>query len=101
MESVAGDDTLSEGNDTGSFEWIDTLDEAQKIKFFGGKTKAALYDAGMLDRADYFKPLEDIDLSANFGYIRTPISGASGHKIGYIRTDISAASGQDIGYTRT
>jgi len=49
--------------DTGAFEWVHTLDEEQKIKFLGGKTKAALFDAGLLNREDYFKPLKDIDLS--------------------------------------
>jgi hypothetical protein len=49
--------------DTGAFERIDTLDENQKTRFFGGKTKAALYDAGLLNKEDYFKPLKDIDLN--------------------------------------
>ena len=49
--------------DTGTFEWVHALDEKQKINFFGGKTKAALFDAGLLKREDYFKPLKEIDLS--------------------------------------
>ena len=48
---------------TGSFEWVQNLDEKQKIKFLGGKTKAALFDAGLLSREDYFKPLKEIDLT--------------------------------------
>ena len=52
--------------DTEAFDWVHTLDERQKIKFFGGKTKAALFDAGLLNREDYFKPLKDIDLSGVF-----------------------------------
>jgi len=42
------------------FDLVHTLDEKQKIKFFGGKT--ALFDAGLLNRTDYFKPLKDIDI---------------------------------------
>ena len=42
---------------TGSFEWVKSLDEKQKIKFLGGKTKAALFDAGLLSREDYIKPI--------------------------------------------
>jgi len=49
--------------DTGTAEQLHTLDEGQKIKALGGKTKAALFDAGMLAHEDYFRPLKDIDLS--------------------------------------
>ena len=60
-----------------AFDWIDELDEEQKIKFFGGKTKAALYDAGLLNREDYFKPLKEIDLSG----IMIPDKTAMNHSI--------------------
>ena len=39
------------------------LNEEGKIEFFGDKTKAALFDAGLLAPEDYFKQLKDIDLS--------------------------------------
>ena len=39
------------------------LSDEGKIDFFGDKTKAALFDAGLLAPEDYFKRLENIDLS--------------------------------------
>jgi len=55
----AGGDTMMENH----LAWLETATEEQKIKFFGGKTKAALYDAGLLAPADFHKPLKHIDLS--------------------------------------
>ena len=60
-----------------SFDWVATLDEEQKIKFLGGKTKAALFDAGLLSRDDYFKPLKEIDLSG----VKIPDKTALNHSI--------------------
>ena len=62
---------------TAAFECINTFDEKQKIKFFGGKRKAALFDAGLLHRDDYFKPLKDINLSG----IMIPDKKAMNHSI--------------------
>jgi len=61
----------------GTVEWIKALDEGQKIKYFGGKTKAALFDAGLLNQEDYFKPLNNIDLSG----IIIPDKTAMNHSI--------------------
>jgi len=69
---VGGDEV-----DTESFDWVHTLNEKQKIKFFGGKTKAALFDAGLLNREDYFKPLKNIDLTG----ILIPDNTALNHSI--------------------
>jgi len=67
LTNEGGGGTIDSGGDgmrdTGAFAWVDTLDEKSKIKFLGGKTKAALFDAGLLRREDYFKPLKEIDLS--------------------------------------
>jgi SPP1 gp7 family putative phage head morphogenesis protein len=42
------------------FKWLEDATREQKQKFLGGKNKAALYDAGLLDEGDYFKPLNEI-----------------------------------------
>jgi len=58
--------TTSEGNimrNEPTSDFLQSLTEEQKIKYFGGKTKAALFDAGLLAPEDYHKPLKDIDLS--------------------------------------
>ena len=51
------------------------LSEEQKIKFFDDKTKAALFDAGLLAPEDYFEPLQDIDLTG----IKIPDRAAMQH----------------------
>jgi hypothetical protein len=61
----------------GSFEWLVEQSEEQRVRFLGGKTKAALFDAGMLNREDYFKPLKDIDLTG----IMVPDRKAMAHSI--------------------
>jgi len=63
--------------DMDAFERICGFDEGQKTKVLGGKTKAALFDAGLLDCEDCFKPLKDIDLSG----IMIPDAAAMNHSI--------------------
>jgi hypothetical protein len=53
------------------------MGEEQKIQYLNGKTKAALFDAGLLSPADYQKPLEDIDLTG----ILIPDEAAMEHSI--------------------
>ena len=42
------------------FDWLQTATQEQKEQFLGGKTKRALYDAGLVEQDDYFKPLTEI-----------------------------------------
>ncbi|MCL2158088.1 MAG: EndoU domain-containing protein [Oscillospiraceae bacterium] len=78
--------------DREAFERIYSLDEEQKIKVLGGKTKAALFDAGLLDLKNYLKPLKDIDLSG----IMIPDASAMNHSVvgDYILPSIEFKNGR-------
>ena len=59
LEYVFGEG-LEIATDPDKYKWLETATPEQKQRFLGGKTKAALYDAGLLDEGDYFKPLNQI-----------------------------------------
>ncbi|MCL2215410.1 MAG: phage minor head protein [Defluviitaleaceae bacterium] len=90
---VAGGDGMVDADNP--WGWLSTATEEQKIQFFGGKTKAALFDAGLLAPEDFHRPLRDIDLRG----IEIPGRSALNHAIHGDFNRVGRITGGAHGYT--